>query len=117
MTDLTPNDVVMQLAALARDLDANVSALEDADRQAVLVRHEADLAHSRAFLTAQGSVEQRKHEAFVSCERQLSEAAVAEAVVRHLRRRGDAIRVRIDVGRSVGSALRAELSLAGVGAP
>lgn len=112
---MNPNEVVAQLAQLARDLDANVSALEDAERDAVRARHDADLAQSRAFLAAQGSVEQRKHEAFVACERLLSEAEVAEAVVRHLKRRADAIRVRIDVGRTVGSTLRAEMQLAGTG--
>ena len=40
-------------------------------------------------------------------------ADVAEAVVRHLRRRIDAVKTRIDVGRSYGAAVRAEISLAG----
>lgn len=109
----TPNDVVAQLAQLARDLDANVTALEEAELTAVRARHDADLAHARAFLSAAGSVEQRKHAAFIECERLLNEAEVAEAVVRHLKRRSEAIRVRIDVGRTVGSTLRAEMALAG----
>lgn len=109
---MTPNDVMTHLAALARDLDANVSALEDAELEAARKRHDADLAHSRAFLAAAGSVESRKHEAFVACERLLADADVAEAVVRHLKRRADAIRTRIDVGRTMGSTLRAEMELA-----
>ena len=116
---LTPNEVVAQLAQLARDLDANVSALDCAERAAVESRHTADLEQSKSFLSAVGSVEQRKNEAFVQCERLLHDADVAEAVVRHLKRRGDAIKIRIDVGRSMGTALRAEISLAnaaGVGA-
>lgn len=110
----TPNDIVHQLAQLARDLDANVSALEEAERTAVRTRHDADLASSRTFLAASGSVEQRKHESFIQCERLIAEAEVAEAVVRHLKRRSDAIKTRIDVGRSVGSAVRAEMALTGV---
>lgn len=109
---MNPNEVVAQLAQLARDLDANVGALQDAERASVQARHDADLAQSRAFLAAAGSVEQRKHEAFIQCERLLNEAEVAEAVVRHLKRRNDAIKTRIDVGRSMSSALKAELELA-----
>jgi hypothetical protein len=41
------------------------------------------------------------------------EADVSEAVVRHLRRQIDAIKTRIDVGRSYGAAVRAELALGG----
>jgi hypothetical protein len=111
----TPNEVVLQLAQLARDLDANVQALESAELEAVTRRHAADLAMSRAFVAALGSVEQRKNDAFIQCERLLLDASTAEAVVRHLKRRSDAIRVRIDVGRTVGSTLRAEMALAGVG--
>jgi len=41
-------------------------------------------------------------------------ADVAEALVRHLRRRIDGIKVRVEVGRSVGAAVRTELNLAGL---
>jgi len=42
---------------------------------------------------------------------------VADAVVRHLRRKIDALKVRIDVGRSYGAAVRAEIALGGQEAP
>jgi hypothetical protein len=46
------------------------------------------------------------------------EADVSDAVVRHLRRKLDATKVRIDVGRSYGAAVRAEIALGGQdGAP
>ena len=40
-------------------------------------------------------------------------ADVADAVVRHLRRKIEALKVRIDVGRSYGAAVRAEIALGG----
>ena len=110
MTDvLTPQDVVRQLTSLARDLDAAVRVLKDADRDAVLKRHAADIAESRAYVRADGSVELRKHVARLACEKEEEEALVAEALVRHLRKQIDAIQTRIDVGRSYGAAVRAEL--------
>lgn len=112
---LTANDVVLQLAGLARDLDHTVQQLEEADAAAVLARHEADLGLSRAFLSAPGSVEHRKHLAAVACEHLEREARLAEAVVRHLRRRIDALKVRVEVGRSYGAAIRSEMSLASAG--
>ncbi len=109
----TATEVALNLARLARDLDQTVRALESADRESTEKRAAFDLAFSRAFIGAQGSVDQRKHLAVVEVHRQRLEADVADAVVRHLRRQIDAIKTRIDVGRSYGAAVRAELALGG----
>jgi hypothetical protein len=109
----TANDVYLHLAQLGRDLDANVAALESAELDAVAKRHDADTAEAKAFLSADGAVDSRKRQALLNCERLIREADVAEAVVRHLKRRGKAIETRIDVGRSFGANMRAEAALAG----
>lgn len=112
---LTPNEVALQLSRLARDLDETVRALEHADRDATEKRAASDLAFSRAFMAATGSVDYRKHHATVETHNQRLAADVADAVVRHLRRRIDAVKTRIDVGRSYGAAIRAELNLTQAG--
>jgi hypothetical protein len=112
---MTPNQVAQQLAALARDLDVTVSQLEVADRDSTEKRAGADLAFSRAFIAAVGSVDLRKHTALVETHQQRLDADVADALVRHLRRRVDAIKTRVEVGRSLGAAIRTELNLAGHG--
>ena len=109
----TATEVALNLARLARDLDQTVHALQSADLEATQKRAQFDLEFSRAFVAEQGSVDQRKHLAVVSTHRQRLEADVAEAVVRHLRRKIDALKVRIDVGRSYGAAVRAEIALGG----
>lgn len=111
----TPTEVAQQLARLARELDQCVKALEFADRDATEKRAGFDLAFSRAFIAETGSVDQRKHLAVIACHAQRLDADVADALVRHLRRQIDAVKVRIDVGRSYGAAVRAEISLAGQG--
>lgn len=111
----TATEVAQHLAHLARDLDATVRALEAADRGAVEKRAAADLAYSRAFLAAEGSVDRRKHIAAVDTHQQRLDADVADTVVRHLRRQIDAIKTRIDVGRSYGAAVRAEIALGNAG--
>src|SRR5262245_2484585 len=112
---MTPNDVAAQLAKLARDLDETVRVIHAADREAVELRAAADLAYSRSFMAAGGSMELRKHYALEATHDQRLAADVAEEVVRHLRRRIDALRIRIEVGRSVGAAIRTELNLAQMG--
>lgn len=107
---LTPQAVVLQLAALARELDSTVTALKAADLDATEKRHAADMAESLAFVRAEGSMDLRKHLARIEAGPLEKEALVAEAVVRYLRQRINAIATRIEVGRSAGAALRAELS-------
>lgn len=111
---LTPNQVATELAKLARELSRIVSAIEHAEQDAVQKRNAYDLSFSQAFLAASGSVDARKHEAVVLTHRQRLDAELAEALVRHLRRQIDAVKVRIDTGRSVGAAVRAEMQLAGL---
>jgi hypothetical protein len=110
---ITANDVAANLAQLARDLDACVRTLDAADRDSVNKRETYTLALSRAFLSAEGSVEQRKHEAITRTHAERLAAETADAIVRGLRRQVDTIRLRVDVGRSLGAAIRAEVSLGG----
>ncbi len=115
MTDaqLTPLQVVSQLAELGRELDATIRLLKDAEMEAVQKRHEADMAESRAFVNSEGSMELRKHQARLAADKIEGEALVAEAVIRYLRARLRAIDTRIEIGRSMGATLRAEIQLQG----
>lgn len=108
---MTPNEVVLHLTKLARDLDEAVRVMHAVEKDYVEKRAAADLAYSRAFMSAAGSVDARKHQASIGTHEQRLEAEVAEVMVHHLRRKIDALKVRIDVGRSYGAAVRAELNL------
>lgn len=110
---LTPGQIAAELAKLARELAGTVAAIEAAERESVQKRAGFDLAFSQEFLKAEGSMDVRKHQAVVATHRLRLDADMADAVVRHLRRQIDAVKVRIDTGRSVGAAVRAEMQLAG----
>ena len=110
---LTSNDVALQLAKLSRQLDELVRDIGQAEIVAVNSREDFTLAHSKAFLEASGPMDVRKHLAIEATHVERLAAETAEAIVRGLRRQIDTVRVRIDVGRSVGAAVRSELSLAG----
>lgn len=110
-----PNEVVVQLAKLARQLDETTQQLNEADVAAVNAREKAKLAEAKAFLAAEGSVEARKNKAIIETHKLRLEAEVAEAGVRGLQRTIRTLQTRIDVGRTYGATLRSEMNLAGSG--
>jgi hypothetical protein len=103
----------MQLASLARQLDDLVKAIDHAEVSAVNAREDYTLALSQAFLKSEGAMDVRKYRSLADTHAERLAAELAEAVVRGLRRQIDSTKVRIDVGRSVGAAVRSELSLGG----
>ncbi|MBF6410992.1 hypothetical protein [Nocardia farcinica] len=110
-----PNEVVVQLAKLARELDERTRDLNEADVAAVNAREAAKLAEAKAFLSAEGSVEARKNQAFVDTHEIRLAAEVAEAGVRGLQRTIRTLQTRIEVGRTYGATLRSEAALSGAG--
>lgn len=113
MTLLTANDVALQLTDLGRQLNALVTSMDIAEREAINRREDFTLAHSRAFLSAEGAMDVRKHQAIVETHAERLAAETADALVRGLRRQIDSVKVRIDIGRSVSVSIRSEISLAG----
>lgn len=111
----TANDVVRGLSALTEKLYQHVRSYSDAEKESAELRHAADVAEARAFLRAEGSVDARKHQAAIDCDDIEGKALVAEAVVRSLKAKIRAIESDIDVHRSFGAAIRAELKTLGYG--
>ena len=111
----TPNEVVLQLAALARQLEQNTTDLNEADTIAVRAREALKLAEAKAFLMAQGSVEARKAQSIVETHDSRLAAELADALVRGLRNSNRTLQIRIDVGRTYAATVRSEISLAGSG--
>lgn len=112
---LTSNDVVRELAGLARELNRATQDLNEADVLAVNARETAKLAEAKAFLSAQGPVDHRKAQAIVATTEQRLAADVADALVRGMQRTVRTLQTRIDVGRTYGATIRAEIQLSGSG--
>ena len=110
---LTPQQVVHHLGDLTLQLDELVKRYKVAEHDAATNRHAADLAESKAFLVAEGTVDTRKHKARIASKEQELTALTCEAEVRGLRAQIRAMETRIDVGRSYGAAVRAELKTLG----
>jgi hypothetical protein len=109
----TPLEVIQKLGELTGQLDRTVDQLVAADLDMVRKRHAADQEESRAFLRAEGAMELRKHKARVFAADEEEQALVAESVVRSLKQRIKALEIRIDVGRTYGATVRAELKTLG----
>lgn len=109
-------EITRTLGQLSLDLWKCVESLEQADLDATQKRAEADLAYSKAFLDAEGSVDARKHQAVVETMDLRVAADIADSLVRNLVRRMKALEKRVEVGRSTSSWHKAELSLIGQGA-
>ena len=110
-TPLTPLAVVKQLSQLARELDQTTDMLYAADLDAADKRQQADITESKAFLATDGPMDIRRHTARVLADKVEQEALVAEALVRFLKNKLKSLDLRIEVGRSMGTSLRAEMKL------
>lgn len=109
----TPVEVVRALSALTERLYEHVRVYSDAEKQAAVLRHNADMVEAKAFLRAEGSMELRKMTARVAAETAEEQALVAEAVVRTYKAKIKAIEVDIDVHRTYSATVRAELNTMG----
>ena len=110
---MTPNDVVLHLTRLAEELRRLVAEIDVVEHEAVGAREDYTLALSKAFLAAEGAMDMRKHRSVVATHVERIAAELGEARVRGLRRSIDSVKVRIDIGRSMGTTLRSEISLTG----
>lgn len=114
---LNAHEIATQLAERARELDKIVSDIADAERVAIHRREDYTLAYAQAFLTADGAMDIRRHKATQETHEARLNAELAEQLVKGLRRQIESVRTRIDVGRSLGAAVRAEVGLGGAGSP
>jgi hypothetical protein len=108
-------EIAERLGALSRELDKVTGQAEELDRAAVISRHGWELEFARAFLGADGAVDVRKQKAVIATGDAKLESELDEARLRACKARIATIKVQIDTGRSLGAALRAEVSLAGSG--
>jgi hypothetical protein len=111
----TPNEVIAWLAKLSLRLDEVTEELNLADEQATELRATHTVAHSEAFMRAEGPMDIRKHKAIIATHELRFAAELAEQKVRALTRSLKTLTTRIEVGRSTGAAVRSDISISGSG--
>ena len=109
-----PNSVVKRLGELSRMLDAATLEAAQLDEAAVKAKARHEVAYARAYLSGEGSVEDRKQAAKLATERESLDMDIAAQRLRACQERIRTLRVQIDVGRSLNAAQRSEWAAAGV---
>lgn len=112
MRDLNPQTVYDALQELTRQHRSAGDELDKLEMELVNKREDYTLAYSTAFMKADGSIEARKHIATLATSVERVEADKTEALVRGKKRHIDTLRLRIDVTRTAGALVRAEMELA-----
>lgn len=110
------NDIVLALLNLGRALDEVTGDVERLDEEAVRARHTFEIALSRAFIEAEGSMDMRKHQAILATADLRLTSELADQKVRAARTKIATLRAQIESRRSLNAATRAEASLASSGA-
>jgi hypothetical protein len=114
-TPQNATEVAQSLGQLAVQLDHAVRDLARLDEESVRARARYEVLFAKEFLTGAGSVDARKQAARIVCEKEWLDAEIADQRVRSQKAMISALGVRIDVGRSYGSAIKAEMQLVGTG--
>jgi limonene-1,2-epoxide hydrolase len=108
MSTPTTNDVILMLSNLGRQLDAKQDEIATLDQEAVRARSRFEVAYARAFIAATGAEGLRKQTAILETETQKLDAEIADQVLRAARESIRVLRDRLDIGRSLNSAIRSE---------
>jgi hypothetical protein len=109
----TTNSVVLQLAQLGRDLDAKQEEIRRLDEDAVRARSRYEVTFARNFLKAEGNLDVRKYTAVLETAELKLDAEIADQILRAARESIKVLRDRLDIGRSLNSAIKSEWSAQG----
>lgn len=112
---LDVNAIVMQLAAIGRELNLLSDAVAEQDRKVVAAWSEHRRAYATEYLAASGPVEERKLVAGLAVEDLRLQAETEDQVLRHLKERVRILRDRLEIGRSLNAALKSQFLTEGVG--
>lgn len=115
MNTPTTNDVILQLAQLGRDLDAKQEEIRRLDEDAVRARSRYEVTFARHFLKSEGNLDIRKYKAVEETAELKLDAEIADQVLRAARESIKVLRDRLDIGRSLNSAIKSEWQAQGAG--
>lgn len=111
----TQQQVVIRLSELSRLLDSATSEAAELDEGYVIAKQRFEVAYARAYLAAEGPVDSRKAQAVVACSDLSLAVELAGAKYRAVKERIRTLAVQIEVGRSLGSAVRSQFAAEPVG--
>ena len=114
MNTPTANDVVVMLSRIGRELDAKQDEISRLDEEAVRAKSRYEVSFARAFIQAQGAEGLRKQTAVLETEAAKLDMEIADQKLRAAREAIRVLRDRLDIGRSLNSAIKSEWAAQGV---
>lgn len=105
----TANEVVLHLAQLGRELETLTRQLVAADKDYTQKKGAFDLAEARAYVQAVGTIGDRERAALIASRVEKEELDLASSWLRGLKAQLNTVNTRIDIGRTYGATVRAEL--------
>lgn len=115
MTLLTPTQLVQRLIDLELRLDEIVTEYKDLSEAAAEAKREYEVAYARAYMSAEGPVEERKQKTIADTSDLRFLADLGERKVAACREAIRAQHAHIEVARTISATTRDEMKLAGVG--
>lgn len=114
---MSTTDIVLELSNIGRELDKLSRDIDQLDRQCVSAWSSHRRAYAETFLASQGKgpQEDRKQAAVLAVEDQRLAAESADQILRAARERIRVLRDRLEIGRSLGAAMRSQFAAEPVG--
>ena len=113
--ELTPHGIAVNLVQLSHDLDDLVAEYRGLGEESANAKRDAEVAYAKAYMTAEGTVEERRQAAIEAAVEARYRADLAERKVAACREAIRAVHARIEVGRTLSATTRDEMRLAGSG--
>lgn len=110
-------DIVVELSRIGRELDHLSREIDRLDQAAVQAWSAHRKAYATAYIGGQGSIKDREQAAVLEVEELRVAAESADQVLRSAKERIRVLRDRLEIGRSLNAARRAEFAAEPVGQP
>ena len=108
------NEIRANLAHLSRELSELLADYQEANRAKAKADQAHKVAFARAYLDAGGNMEERKQTAILATSDEAYAAEIAQVEFDNLRAALRVLGQRLDAGRTIASAVRAEGIASGV---
>ena len=112
---MNTTDIVLELSNIGRELDRLSREIRDLDHAAVIAWSEHRKAYATKYVNGTGSIKDREQAAVLAVEGERLEAEIADQLTRAAKERIRVLRDRLEIGRSLNAARRAEFATEPIG--
>jgi hypothetical protein len=110
----TPMQLINELNMLSDDLDHATEDMINADYHATDAEQKYRMAYAKAFLEAQGTVQQKEQITVIATSTERYDMEIAKQILRASKANVDSIKSRIEVSRSLSALTRSEMALTSI---